>query len=94
MPAATPFPASSEALKWLRPSSPRLNNFSAYRVSSSLPKSTRALDEVTRVLMQSDWEQTFGHDVANCLIRECSSVVFAKSRRSCSERTVLLLRHG
>ncbi len=35
--------------------------------------------------MESDWKQAFSHDVANCLICECSSVVFAKSLRSCSE---------
>ena len=41
--------------------------------------------------MEGDWKQAFGHDVANCLIGECSSVVFAEPLRSCSERAVLLL---
>lgn len=44
--------------------------------------------------MENDREEAFSHDVANCLIRECSSVVFAKPLRPGTEGAVLLLRHG
>ena len=32
------------------------NNFPAYRISSSLPKSPGAFHEISRILVQNDWK--------------------------------------
>jgi hypothetical protein len=43
--------------------------------------------------MESDWEQSLGHNVPDCLIGECSSIVFAKPFRALSKGSVLMLRN-
>jgi hypothetical protein len=61
------------------------DKFSAYGVPSSPPKTTCTLHEIAWILMQNDWEKALSHNVADCLIRKCSCVVFAKPLRARTE---------
>jgi len=43
--------------------------------------------------MESNREQSLGHDVSDCLIGKCSSIVFAEPLCALTKGSVLTLRH-
>src|ERR1700677_2760157 len=70
----------------------------AYCVSGSIRESSRAFYEIPRILVESDWKYSFSHDVANCLVCECASIIFCQTpallfRTSCTASVPWMATH-
>ena len=69
------------------------DDLAADSVSGAAPESAGAFDEVAWILVKSDWKNGLGHEVADGLVGESATIIFAEAGGAGSERRVLGLGH-